>query len=77
VAGLWAEVGAEGSGGLALPPFWAGCFPQLSSLPHSSVPLRERLASMSSCSEEFTLHLSSKQKNIFFFSSFYYNFCFI
>lgn len=62
---------AKGRGGLVLPPFWAetraGCFLMLSSPPYSYMPLRELLGSMSSCSEEFTPHLSSKQKTFFFF----------
>lgn len=75
VAGPWVEAGAQGRGGLALPPFRAetraGCFPLLSSPPYSSVPLCELPTSMSSCTEEITLHLSSEQKNMLGFFLFF------
>lgn len=78
MARFWVEAGTEGRGGLALPPFsaesQAGCFPLFSSPPYSSMPLRERLASMSSCSKEFVPHLSSKQKPIFFTIFFFFFF---
>lgn len=58
VARLWEEAGAECRAGLAfLSPGhtpWQG----------SARPIHELLASMLSCSQEFMLHLSSKQNNI-------------
>lgn len=81
MARLWVEAGAKGRGGLALPPLrtetWAGCFPLLNSHPYSSTPLHELLASMLSCSEEFTPHLRSKQKKkkrVFSFYNFFFFF---
>lgn len=79
MAGPRVEAGAQGRGGLALPLFraetQAGCFPLLSSPPYSSVPLRELLTSMSSCTEEITPHLSSEQKHMLGFFLFFFYIC--